>query len=234
MCRRATPGRAPVASTHTQSTLDSWYNVQVRPRRNLRRGRHQVYYNNHNTTQNSTTTPRRRTQLRLDDYIEYNESAQSWINAPAPLNEDETFRLVGGNTNGIKPYGYLAVCIPIVEIFKSLQTGSVLLNETNVEWHLWEHRENAKKLIRNTFGGERVESSTSNSKFESSYKPRGTLSAAVGPWANRVVKSGQDGTWCGRGTYMTYALKEDSYMTVITAYRVCKQHEPGPKTAYMQ
>jgi hypothetical protein len=23
-------------------------------------------------------------------------------------------------------------------------------------------------------------------------------------------------------------------MTVITAYRVCKQHEPGPKTAYMQ
>jgi hypothetical protein len=23
-------------------------------------------------------------------------------------------------------------------------------------------------------------------------------------------------------------------MTMITAFRVCKQHEPGPKTAYMQ
>jgi hypothetical protein len=33
---------------------------------------------------------------------------------------------------------------------------------------------------------------------------------------------------------MTYSLKEESYMTVITAYHVCKQHEPGPKTAYMQ
>jgi hypothetical protein len=135
MCRRATPGRAPAASTRTQSTLDSWYNVQVRRRRNLRRGRHQVSYNNRNTTQNSTTTPRGRTQLRLDDYIGYNESAQSWINAPAPINEDETFRLVGGNANGIKPYGGLAEFIPIVERLKSLQTGSVLLNETNVEWH---------------------------------------------------------------------------------------------------
>jgi hypothetical protein len=228
MCRRAKPGRAPAASTRTQSTLDSWYNVLVRRRRNLRRGRHQVSYNNHNTTQNSIKTPRCRTQLRLDDYIGYNESAQSWINAPVPINEDETFRLVGGNANGIKPYGYLAKFIPIVERLKSLQAGSVLLNETKVEWHRWEHCETAKKLLRNTFVGARVEFSTSKSKFESS------LSAAVGPWANRDVKSGQDGTGCGRWTHLTYALKEDSYMTVMTAYRGCKQHEPGPKTAYMQ
>jgi hypothetical protein len=130
MCRRATPGRAPSASTRTQSTLDLWYNVQVRHRRNLRRGRHQVSYNNHNTTQNITTTPRRRTQLRLYDYIGYNESAQSWINAPAPINEDETFRLVGSNANGIKPYVDLAEFITIVERLKSLQAGSVLLNKT--------------------------------------------------------------------------------------------------------
>jgi hypothetical protein len=78
-----------------------------------------------------------------------------------------------------------------------------------------------EKILRNNFGGARVEFSTSKSKFESSYKPRGILSAAVGPWANRVVKSGQDGTRCGRWAYLNYALKEDSYMTVITAYRVC-------------
>jgi hypothetical protein len=33
---------------------------------------------------------------------------------------------------------------------------------------------------------------------------------------------------------MTYALKEESYMTVIASYCVCKKHEPGPKTAYIQ
>jgi hypothetical protein len=143
MCCRATPGRAPAASNRTQSTLDSWYNVQVRCHRNLRRGRHQVSYKNHNTTQNGTTTLWRSTPLRLDDYMRYNESAQSWINAPAPINEDETFRLVGGNANGIKPCGDLAACIPIVERLKSLQAGSVLLNKTNVEWYRWEHRETA-------------------------------------------------------------------------------------------
>jgi hypothetical protein len=78
-----------------------------------------------------------------------------------------------------------------VERLESLQAGSVLLNETNVEWHRWEHRDNAQILLRNTFGGARGEFGTSKSKFESSYKPGGTLSAAVGPWANIVVKSGQ-------------------------------------------
>jgi hypothetical protein len=144
MCSRATPGIAPAASTRTQSTLDSWYKVHVRCHCNLRRGRHQVSYKNHNTTQNGTTIPWRSTPLRLDDYMGYNESAQSWINAPAPANEDETFRLVGGNTNGIKPYGDLAKFIPTVERLKSLQAGSVLLNESNVEWYRWEHREAAQ------------------------------------------------------------------------------------------
>jgi hypothetical protein len=170
----------------------------------------------------------------LDDYIGYNEIAQSWINTPAPINEDATLRLVGGNANGIKPYGDLSEFIPIVKRLKSLQTGSVLLNETNVEWHQWEHRGTVKKILCNIFGGSRVELSTSKYKFESSYKPGGTLSAAVGPWANIIVKSGQDGTGCGRWAYLTYELKEDSYRTVITAYRVCKQHKPCPKTAYMQ
>jgi hypothetical protein len=81
----------------------------------------------------------RRTQLRLEDFIGYNDSAHILINAHFLINEDETFRLVGGNANGIKPYGDLAEFIPIVERLKSLQAGSILLNETNVEWHRWEH-----------------------------------------------------------------------------------------------
>jgi hypothetical protein len=75
----------------------------------------------------------------------YNESAQSCINAPAPINEDETFRIVGGNVNEIKPNQDLAEFIPIVERLKSLQAGSLLLNEANVEWHRWDHHETAKK-----------------------------------------------------------------------------------------
>jgi hypothetical protein len=78
-------------------------------------------------------------------------------------------------------------------------------------------------LLHNTFGGARVDFSTSKCKFESSYKLGGTLPAAVGTLVNRVVKSGQDGTGCGRWTYLTYTLKEESYMTVVTAYPICKK-----------
>jgi hypothetical protein len=51
---------------------------------------------------------------------------------------------VGGNSNGIKPYGDMKERIPIV------QAGRIFLNETNVEWHKWQHRDNAKKMLRNT------------------------------------------------------------------------------------
>jgi hypothetical protein len=54
--------------------------------------------------------------------------------------------------------------IPIVERLRNLQAGGILLNETNVEWHKREHRENARHLLRNTLGGANVEYSTSKEK----------------------------------------------------------------------
>jgi hypothetical protein len=51
---------------------------------------------------------------------------------------------VGGNSNGIKPYGDMKELIPIVERLRNLQSGGILLNETNVEWHKWEHRKNTQ------------------------------------------------------------------------------------------
>jgi hypothetical protein len=83
--------------------------------------------------QSATHSNRRGTQLRLDDYIGYNESAQSWVNSPAPINENETWRIAGGNSNGVKPYDDMKELIPIVERIRNLQAGRILLNETNVE-----------------------------------------------------------------------------------------------------
>jgi hypothetical protein len=104
---------------------------------------------------------RRDTQLRLDDYIIYNESAQSWVNSPASINENETWIMAGGNSNGIKPYGDMEKLIPIMKRLRNLQAGGIFLNETNVEWHKWDHRENSQQLLRNTSGGANVEYSTS-------------------------------------------------------------------------
>jgi hypothetical protein len=108
------------------------------------------------------------------------------VDSPAPINEDEMWRIARDNSNGIKPFDDLEEFTPIVERQKNLQAGGILLNETNVEWHKWENHENSQQLLRNTFGDANVV----KRKFESRVKPGGTLSTAVGDWSHRVVKLG--------------------------------------------
>jgi hypothetical protein len=88
------------------------------------------------------------------------------VNSPAPINENETWRIAGSNSNGIKLYGDMKELIPIVERLRNLQAGGFFLNESNVEWHKWEHCENAPQLLRNTFGGANVEYSTSKKNMK--------------------------------------------------------------------
>jgi hypothetical protein len=82
-----TTGGEAAVPTRTQATLDTWVHVQNRRRRLLRRGYRSARYSYNPLTPQSETHPNRRgKQLRLDDYIGYNESAQSWVNSPAPIN----------------------------------------------------------------------------------------------------------------------------------------------------
>jgi hypothetical protein len=109
-----------------------------------------------------------------------------------------------------------------------------LLIETNVEWHKWEHLENAQQLLQNTFGSANVEYSNTKEKFESRVNPVGILAATVGDWSHRVVTTGNDDTCCGLWSYITLALKEDKLLTIVSAYRVCDQTNPGNTRASAQ
>jgi hypothetical protein len=124
--------------------------------------------------------------------------------------------------------------IPIVGRLRNLQAGGILLNETNVKWHKWEHRDNNQKLPRNTFGSANDEFSTTKEKFESRLKPGGTLTETVGNWSHRVVNTGIDDTGYGRWSYITLSLREDKFLTLVSAYLVCDQTNPGNTTASAQ
>jgi hypothetical protein len=65
-------------------------------------------------------------------------------------------------------------------------------------------------------------------------KPGGTLAASVGDWSQREVKPGIDHTGCGRWSYITFALKEDKFLTLVSAYRICDQQNHGNTTASAQ
>jgi hypothetical protein len=122
-----------------------------------------------------------------------------------------------------------------LERLKLLQAGTVAFQETNLEWHNKGYRDEFQKLVVRAFGAARVKCSTTKDKFETSpFKPGGTASAALGKMAHRVVKTGQDETGCGRWSYITFNGKANKQITVINAYRVCSQRDPGDTTASKQ
>jgi hypothetical protein len=50
---------------------------------------------------------------------------------------------------------------------------------------------------------DKIAYSTSDEQVEDShYKPGGTVTAALGHWASRVLRSGKDPTGCGRWSYV--------------------------------
>jgi hypothetical protein len=116
-----------------------------------------------------------------------------------------------------------------------LQAGTVALQEKNLEWHNTGYCDEFQKLLVKAFGAARVECSTTKDKFETSpFKPGGTSSAALGKMEYSMVKTGRDETGCGRWSYITFNGKENKQSTVINAYRLCSQSDPGDTTASKQ
>jgi hypothetical protein len=126
----------------------------------------------------------------------------------------------------------MASLITVAERLRALQAESVAFSETNLEWHKYEFMQ---KLFTKAFGAARLEYCTSSDKFESTYHKRGgTTCGALGQIVHRVTPSGRDETGCGRWSQITYAAKKGKKMTIISAYIVCKQTNPGDLTASQQ
>jgi hypothetical protein len=111
-------GGESVAPTRSQATLDNWKNFQNRRRCSLRRGYHSARYRDIANNREYTLPP---TIVPLSEYLDYNKDVLLFGHALEPIEEDKTWRLVGGNTNGIKPYGGAADLISVLERLKLLQ-----------------------------------------------------------------------------------------------------------------
>jgi hypothetical protein len=215
-----------------QAALDNWQNVQINRRCSPRRGYRSARYHDSSNNRNFTIPP---SISNFSEYVDYNKDVILFDHAPEPIKEGKTWRLVGGNTNGIKPYGGSADLISVMERLMLLQTGTVAFQETNLEWHNKSYRDEFQKLLVKAFGAASVDYSTTKDKFETSpFKPGGTVSARLGKMVHRVVETGRDDTGCGRWSYITFNGKENKHIIVINTYRVCSQRNPGDTTASRQ
>jgi hypothetical protein len=167
-----------------KTTLDNWYAVQTRRRRRLKRGnlrnggRDVRRSQGNNETHNRPTggrQQRRTRQMGLSHVHQYGDTRKVYGDMQLPKDEHDTLRHVGGNANWIKPYPNDKGMISMSSNLRGLQAGSVSIIESNVEWQEYEWRENTYQTLRKTFVDACLEYSTSKTKFEGRYKPRGTV-----------------------------------------------------------
>jgi hypothetical protein len=137
-------GGKSAVPTRSQAALDNWKNVQINRRCSPRRGHRSARYRDSNNQDFTIPPP----ISPFSDYVDYNNDVILFGHAPEPIEEDKTWRLVGGNTNGIKPYGGSADLISVIERLKLLQTGTIAFQETNLECHNKSYRDEFQK----TFG----------------------------------------------------------------------------------
>jgi hypothetical protein len=164
------PAEAPA---QVQTTLDSWYTVQLRQRRRLKKGFQRNGGRDERRIANSVTQSRSNRgrqarhsqQLGLANMYQYTNSGKVYEDMPTPIDEHATLRHVGGNANGIKPYPKDAGMISMSSSLRGLQAGSVSIGKTNVEWQKYEWWENTYQTLRKTFGDAIVEFSTSKATF---------------------------------------------------------------------
>jgi hypothetical protein len=145
MCPSRPTGRAQAAPSNSQATLDIWSQIQNRRRRNNHSGYLSATYNYHpiqNTIRQQPT--------------KYIRDIQCYGDIPTPIDETAIWRIIGGNVNGIKPYGDMGDFLTILERLRALQVGTIAFSETNVEWHTFILPENTQSLLQKAFGSVRV------------------------------------------------------------------------------
>jgi hypothetical protein len=169
--------------------MNAWSQVQAR-RRESRQGYRSASYSDN-------TLPDLNNNLAYTYF--YSNDAKCYGNVPPPIDTRETWQIIGGNVNGLRPFGDMASSIKVTERLRALQTEPVEFSETNVECHKYELRENMQKLFTKSFGAACMEYCTSSDKFETTYHNIGrTTYGALGQMVHRVISSGRDEKGCGR------------------------------------
>jgi hypothetical protein len=159
MRQNGTKGGATGAPTQVQPTLENWYGVQFERRRRLKRGnqRHErQVHNMKNGKRGSNRSTRgqnaiRERQLGLSHFYAATTPIGGYGDRPMSIDEKCILRYVGRNVNGMIPIINVKGMTAMAVNLKGLQSGSVSMIETNVEWKHFQYRKTTNHLLQKTF-----------------------------------------------------------------------------------
>ena len=124
----------------------------------------------------------------------------------------------------------------VLATLRKWDANIVSLSETQVAWENYNVRNKVSAELRKIDRYANMIGSSSCAACGDFYKPGGTLTIVDGNWSGRAT-TGVDSQKLGRWSYITITGRNSSLLTVVTAYRCCKNQTmstAGITTSFMQ
>lgn len=149
------------------------------------------------------------------------------------VKHEHTNRLVYTNINSCQKTEKFTNCMQVCKDFKC---DIIAFGETKANGKRKDLIEKFKAIARNKFEHVAITPSRNRATASGTFQAGGTLIASTGHWKGRAIQHIHDPRKLGRWSGQKFRLKNDRYMVVISAYRVCKQssRSAGPDTALSQ
>ena len=137
----------------------------------------------------------------------------------------DSIRLYFQNINGLLMGSKADRWSQHVEMMQRIGCDISGLAESNTNWNNTSVIKKINKIGSNYY--QNISSSYSDNRFQpdnvASYLPGGNIQTCVNHWTGRILKEIKDPRRLGRWSGHMFRLKDQKTLTVITAYRPCKQ-----------
>jgi hypothetical protein len=112
----------------------------------------------------------------------------------------------------------------------------LFLAETSLNWLDNRQEHGCKSHLQYFWKPMKLLTAASSITHGSAYQPGGVATIVGGNWVNRISKATPDTHDLGRWTTCSFQGKENTHLTIITAYQPCKDDigTTGPKPASRQ
>jgi hypothetical protein len=157
---------------------------------------------------------------------------ESWGHSLDVIDPSTTFKVFLQNPNGLSIYNNNQFLVQDLQTCYNYGAGMLCLPETNANWNQGGQVTTIHQLFRRIWRNSSLQMSQTPDPFLSTYQPGGTLTAVCENWVSRVISKGGDPFGLGRWSYITLRGKENTKVTVVTAYNATPS--PGECTYYHQ
>jgi hypothetical protein len=193
------------------------------------------------TIRNTTTTQTNRQRKNyVQQHLLRKPIANDYWGSSMDTSDPSCFRIYFQNINGLTAGKSMERWHDTVTTMHHKKCEIFGLAETNTNWDSYNIKTNINRIINryNVNSYTTLSRNRYNPDKNSRFQPGGTLQSCTGHWKSRCISTIHDPRSMGRWTGQTFQLKNNKTLTVITAYRPCKQsnsnNNKSSSTTYRQ